>query len=68
MKFSFKNDYSEGCHPNILQVLTATNMHQKAGYGEDDFCREAGRMIREKFSTPDAAVHFVLAAHRRILL
>jgi len=58
-KHSFKNDYSEGCHPNILKALSETNLSQQAGYGEDDYSLEAARLIREKIENPDAAVHFV---------
>jgi threonine aldolase len=41
MKFSFKNDYSEGCHPNILQALLQYNLDQQAGYGEDEYSLNA---------------------------
>jgi threonine aldolase len=58
-KHSFKNDYSEGCHPNILKALSETNFSQQAGYGEDEYSLEAARLIREKIENPEAAVHFV---------
>lgn len=29
--YSFKNDYSEGAHPNILQALVETNLVQESG-------------------------------------
>ncbi|GAI45177.1 unnamed protein product, partial [marine sediment metagenome] len=32
-QYSFKNDYSEGAHPNILQALNQTNLNQEEGYG-----------------------------------
>ena len=35
MKFSFKNDYSEGCHPKILEALSQYNLDQQNGYGLD---------------------------------
>ena len=41
MKFSFKNDYAEGCHPRILEALSATNLVQQNGYGLDDYCLNA---------------------------
>ena len=37
----FNSDYTEGCHPAILRRLEETNMEQTAGYGEDEYCREA---------------------------
>ena len=29
----FNNDYAEGCHPKILEVLARTNLEQTPGYG-----------------------------------
>ena len=57
--FSFKNDYSEGCHPLILEALTRTNLEQTVGYGLDDHCAHAADLIRDAFSCPDADVHFL---------
>jgi threonine aldolase len=59
MKFSFKNDYSEGCHPDILQALLENNLNQQAGYGEDEYSREAKVLIREKMKSPDSDIYFV---------
>lgn len=58
-KFSFKNDYSEGAHPNILNALLANNDSQENGYGEDTFCQDAIQMIRKTFDNPHASVFFV---------
>lgn len=59
MKFSLKNDYSEGCHPRILEALTKTNFLQQAGYGLDDYCIEAEKMIQKLVNNPASQVHFV---------
>lgn len=59
MKFSFKNDYSEGCHPNILQALTKTNFEQQAGYGEDEYSLQAKTLIKEKIKNPDSEIYLV---------
>lgn len=59
MKFSFKNDYSEGCHPDILQTLLENNLNQQAGYGEDEYSREAKVLIKEKMKKPEADIYFV---------
>lgn len=59
MKFSFKNDYSEGCHPNILQVLLSSNLEQQAGYGEDQYSLEAKELIKQKIKNRDSEVYFV---------
>lgn len=59
MKFSFKNDYSEGCHPNILEALLRYNLDQQAGYGEDEYSLKAKDLIKEKLNNKEAAVYFV---------
>lgn len=59
MKFSFKNDYSEGCHPQILESLLRNNLDQQAGYGEDDYSKKAKDLIKNKIETQDADVYFV---------
>ncbi len=56
----FASDYQEGCHPKILEALTATNLEQTAGYGEDPHCRAAADRIRAAFRVPEAAVHFLV--------
>lgn len=59
MKFSFKNDYSEGCHPNILEALLHSNTHQQAGYGEDEYSLKAKDLIKKTINNQEADVYFV---------
>lgn len=59
MKFSFKNDYSEGCHPQILESLLRNNFDQQAGYGEDDYSKKAKDIIKAKIENQEAEVYFV---------
>lgn len=59
MKFSFKNDYSEGCHPNILQALLQYNLDQQAGYGEDEYSLKAKELIKQRIGRTNAEVYFV---------
>ncbi|AZA50091.1 aminotransferase class V-fold PLP-dependent enzyme [Chryseobacterium carnipullorum] len=59
MKFSFKNDYSEGCHPNILQALVQSNFEQQAGYGEDEYSLQAKKLIKEKIKNQDSEIYLV---------
>ncbi|VFA40808.1 threonine aldolase family protein [Chryseobacterium indologenes] len=59
MKFSFKNDYSEGCHPHILQTLLQCNLEQQAGYGEDKYSLRAKELIKEKIKKTDSDVYLV---------
>ena len=58
-KHLFFDDYSEGAHPRILEALQRTNLQQEPGYVMDSFAVEATRLIREKFQSPEADVHFV---------
>ena len=57
--YSFKNDYSEGAHPNILQKLMAANLSQQAGYGEDAYSLEAKALIKQQIGNPEASVYFL---------
>ena len=58
--YSFRNDYSEGAHPRILQALADANLEQNAGYGLDSHCRAAADIIRRLCGTPSADVHFLV--------
>ena len=56
----FNNDYSEGCHPKILEALNRTNLEQTPGYGEDAYCAAAAGKIRKLCGREDLAVHFLV--------
>ena len=56
----FNSDYTEGCHPAILERLAETNMEQTPGYGVDDHCKHAAELIKAACSAPDADVHFLV--------
>ena len=58
--YSFRNDYSEGAHPKVLQALADTNLRQTVGYGMDPCCQAAADTIRRLCAAPDAAVHFLV--------
>lgn len=66
--YSFKNDYSEGCHPDILTALVQNNTTQQAGYGEDSFSKEAERLIQEKCKNKNLDVHLVSGGTQANLL
>lgn len=57
--YSFKNDYSEGAHPEILKALLESNGSQQQGYGDDEYSLLAGDLIRAKLGSPQSAVHLV---------
>ena len=58
-KYSFLDDYSEGCHPRILEALASTNLVQQTAYGNDEYSEEARNLIREHLGRPDTPIHFV---------
>ncbi|MDO4315449.1 MAG: beta-eliminating lyase-related protein, partial [Oscillospiraceae bacterium] len=66
--YSFRNDYSEGAHPRVLQALTDTNPEQTVGYGMDPRCRAAAGLIRRLCNAPDADVHFTVGGTQTNLL
>ena len=57
---NFSNDYSEGCHPKVLEALRETNMVSTPGYGQDSFCEEAKALIRSYIECPDADIYFMV--------
>ncbi len=57
--YSFLDDYSEGCHPEIVAALADTNLAQQTAYGNDDYSIEAHRLMADECGDPDLPVHFV---------
>ena len=57
---SFRNDYSEGAHPQVLAALEKNNLVTTCGYSMDDFCAEARGIVRARVSCPQADVHFMV--------
>ena len=66
--YSFRNDYSEGAHPRVLQALADTNLDQTVGYGLDPRCVSAADTIRRLCAAPEAAVHFLVGGTQTNLL
>jgi threonine aldolase len=58
-KYSFKNDYSEGCHPAILEAMAKANLDQQPGYGDDIYCKRAKDVIKIKCGNAESDIHFV---------
>ena len=56
----FQCDYNIGTHPAILELLVRTNMEQTVGYGEDAYCAEAAKLIKEACQREDIDVHFLV--------
>jgi threonine aldolase len=59
LKHSFLNDYSEGAHPRVLELLASSNLKQEPGYGEDSLSRQAADLLRAATGNADADVHLV---------
>lgn len=57
----FECDYGEGAHPRVLELLTATNLEQTPGYGEDAYCAKARELLLAAcaLKATEADVHFV---------
>lgn len=56
---SFKNDYSEGAHPHIMEALLATNKEQTDGYGMDGYTLQAVQVMKEKLGRQDVDIHLL---------
>lgn len=56
---SFMNDYSEGAHPRVLELLAKSNYEQNRGYGEDVHSERASGYIRKAIKRDDVDIHFI---------
>lgn len=59
MKFSFKNDYSEGAHPRLLKALIDSNLEQEQGYGYDSHSENAINLIKDEIQDVNAKIHLL---------
>ena len=64
----FESDYLEGALPEVMQALSDSNYAQTPGYGEDEYCEEARRLIREKCAAPEAYVQFLVGGTQANLI
>lgn len=64
----FNNDYSEGCHRQILSLLEKSNFEQTPGYGTDAYCAEAADHIRRLCGNDDLSVHFIVGGTQTNLI
>jgi len=56
----FRNDYSNGAHPIVLEALCKTNLELTVGYGADAYCAEATARIRRLCRCETADVHYLM--------
>ncbi|WP_432667571.1 aminotransferase class I/II-fold pyridoxal phosphate-dependent enzyme [Wukongibacter baidiensis] len=57
--YSFKNDYSEGAHPRILNALIKSNMAQEEGYGNDDYTQKAISKLKKIMGNQNIDIHLI---------
>lgn len=56
----FHNDYNEACHPAVFAKMLEHKDMQMGGYGEDECCERAAKLIRELCGNDQLAVHFLV--------
>ncbi|MDR7870888.1 MAG: aminotransferase class V-fold PLP-dependent enzyme [Tissierellaceae bacterium] len=57
--YSFTNDYSEGAHPKVLDLMMEANLEQNSGYGNDIHSDRAKEYIKKLIQNNDANIHFI---------
>ncbi|MEA9914939.1 aminotransferase class I/II-fold pyridoxal phosphate-dependent enzyme [Xanthomonas campestris pv. raphani] len=67
-RISFRNDYSEGAHPRVLQALAQASAEQNGGYGTDRHSERAAALIRTAIAQPQAAVHLLVGGTQTNLI
>lgn len=66
--YSFINDYSEGAHPRILELLMKSNLEQNVGYGEDEHSNKARKYIKRVIKKEGVDIHFILGVTQTNML
>ncbi len=56
---SFRNDYNELCHPDVLKRLSESSNVSYVGYGCDDVCKSARKKIQDVLQC-ESDVHFLV--------
>lgn len=57
---SFRNDYSELAHPEILKLINQFSDEQNIGYGLDKHSERARNLIHREINNNDADIHFLV--------
>lgn len=57
--YSFMNDYSEGAHVKVLELLINSNLEQNIGYGEDKHSDKAKLYIKKLLKDDNVDIHFI---------
>lgn len=56
----FRNDYGQGCIPEITKLMNETNGNSYTGYGMDSICQKAMDAIKKHIPDYDVDVHFLV--------
>lgn len=56
----FRNDYGQGCIPEIMEYMNTTNGRSFTGYGMDEICQNAKEAIKKHIPDYDVDVHFLV--------
>lgn len=56
----FRSDYSQGAHPKVMEALMKTNLEHTDGYGLDEHCENARKIIKELIGIKDCDVHMMV--------
>jgi len=59
LKYSFRSDYGEIAHPQVLEALSSIGTTQFEGYGLDKFSLSAAKLVQSMINRPSADVHFI---------
>lgn len=57
--YNFLNDYSDLCHPKILDALVSIKDEDNVGYGFDDHSENARNILKKILEDDDLDIHFV---------
>ncbi|HHX79861.1 MAG TPA: threonine aldolase [Acholeplasmataceae bacterium] len=58
--YSFRNDYSELVHPEILELIKQTLTEQNLGYGLDRHSDLARKLIQKEIKNNNVDIHFLV--------
>ncbi len=65
---SFVNDYSEGAHSEVLELLLKSNLEQNNGYGLDVHSDRAKEYIKKHLNKENVDIHFISGGTQTNLL
>ena len=55
----FRNDYGQGCIPEILELMNDINYQSNPGYGLDKYCEQAKALIQSHMPDTEVDIHFI---------